>query len=918
MRDQYKPTLLSGTQKILALYDHAGFNVVSIHADGQFQPLENDLKPVQLNCCAAKEHVLEIEGSVQTSKEALRKLIHGLPFQYYPRILIEEMVKYTNSWLNAFPAKHGISNTLSPRTIITGRHTDYETECRVEFGTYCLVYDKPKKTNTTDGRSRECLALGPAGNRQGSYLFLDLHTWEKVSRNTWNELPMPEHIILLIHQKAQNEGRQKIKNADFVYEWDPGSLMEDHADDAESDSEDDSSLSQPGSDDGAPTKKPATVPNTSDVPVYSNTPTSPNDNDNDNDVDSDNDDSSIHSESDDDRTVFSHDEMQELDSAPSVDVDAPTTQEPSTTTPASKPTSSDIPSTQHDLAQHPSPSLPTSPLSSPPASQSRYNLRQRSTATQYSFLQLSNTPSVEAHHAAVNKILHHVFMQVPHLANQSGIDTQRGPTNTDLFLNQAVRVFGQHAVDTIIKEAKQLNDTKTITPVYAHTLSRQQKLDALRALTFVKRKRSGHYKGRTCADGRKQRSYISKQYSTSPTISLEGLIISCCIDALECRNVATCDIQGAYLNSAMDDLVYMCFTGQMVDFVVMSNPEYSEFIEHKNGQKRLYMHVTKALYGCLHSAILWYTMLSEFFVDQGFTINPYEPCIANKTIDGTQFTICWFVDDLKLSHVNEKVVDKMIKTIEAQFGVMTVQGGNRHTYVGMNLEFLPNGQVKIDQKEHLDECVTEFETVDGILKTTVATPAMRKLMEVRSSPSLSNDQAAAFHSLSMKLFWASKRSRPDIEPALAFLATRCTCSTEADWAKLKRVMQFVKGTRDDVRVLAADGSGSLQTWIDVSYAVHADMKSHTGACISMGEGIIFNASSKQKLNVKSSTEGEVVGASDRLPQTIWTQNFLKHQGYDIKKSTLWQDNTSAIKIEKNGWKSCGQKSRHIIIHYFFC
>ena len=74
---------------------------------------------------------------------------------------------------------------------------------------------------------------------------------------------------------------------------------------------------------------------------------------------------------------------------------------------------------------------------------------------------------------------------------------------------------------------------------------------------------------------------------------------------------------------------------------------------------------------------------------------------------------------------------------------------------------------------------------------------------------------------------------------------------------------------------------------------------------------------KQKLNTKSSTEAEVVGASDFLPWTIWIKRFLENQGYDTTSNIFYQDNTSAMKLEKNGMTSCGQKSRHINIRYFF-
>jgi hypothetical protein len=141
--------------------------------------------------------------------------------------------------------------------------------------------------------------------------------------------------------------------------------------------------------------------------------------------------------------------------------------------------------------------------------------------------------------------------------------------------------------------------------------------------------------------------------------------------------------------------------------------------------------------------------------------------------------------------------------------------------------------------------------------------------------------------------------------------------TEQDWAKLKRVMQFLNRTLDDYMIIGADSLTVLKTWVDASYGVHPDMKSHTGGVISLGRGVIMSKSSKQKLNTKSSTEAELVGASDYLPSTIWAKMFLEEQGYEIRENSFFQDNQSAMKLEKNGRASCGQKSRHIDIRYFF-
>jgi hypothetical protein len=108
----------------------------------------------------------------------------------------------------------------------------------------------------------------------------------------------------------------------------------------------------------------------------------------------------------------------------------------------------------------------------------------------------------------------------------------------------------------------------------------------------------------------------------------------------------------------------------------------------------------------------------------------------------------------------------------------------------------------------------------------------------------------------------------------------------------------------------------ITKWVDASYAVRDDMKSHTGGYTSLGQGIFLPKSSKQKVNTKSSSEAEVVGTSDDLPHAIWAKLFLTAQDYNIMiPHVLYQDNLSAIHIEKNGCTSASHKSQHINIRF---
>ena len=69
---------------------------------------------------------------------------------------------------------------------------------------------------------------------------------------------------------------------------------------------------------------------------------------------------------------------------------------------------------------------------------------------------------------------------------------------------------------------------------------------------FLKKKRCGTIKGRRCTDGQKQRAYITKEESTSPTISTEAVFLMAVIDAWENRKVVVLDVPGAFMQVGMD------------------------------------------------------------------------------------------------------------------------------------------------------------------------------------------------------------------------------------------------------------------------------------------------------------------------------------------------------------------------------
>ena len=72
---------------------------------------------------------------------------------------------------------------------------------------------------------------------------------------------------------------------------------------------------------------------------------------------------------------------------------------------------------------------------------------------------------------------------------------------------------------------------------------------------------------------------------------------------------------------------------------------------------------------------------------------------------------------------------------------------------------------------------------------------------------------------------------------------------------------YIRGAIDDVRVIRATSLNDIFTWIDTAYTINSDMKNQTGGTMLLGIRVLYAKSNKKKLNIKSSTEAELVGSS---------------------------------------------------------
>jgi hypothetical protein len=269
---------------------------------------------------------------------------------------------------------------------------------------------------------------------------------------------------------------------------------------------------------------------------------------------------------------------------------------------------------------------------------------------------------------------------------------------------------------------KQLHFSNTFEPKHWSNLNEVQRKSVLEFHMFLKEKRDGKIKGRIVAGSNKQRDYISKEDASSPTVATEVVLLTCIIDAEEGRDVAVVDIPNAFIQTKIEDEADMAIIKLsciLVDMLLDITPKvYQPFVtSDKGGAKQLIVECKNAIYGTMVASLLYYKKFTKSLISYGFEFNPYDPCVANKMIDGSQMTICFQVDDCKLSHVSPKVMDDMTTWLKQEYesifedgsGQMTVSRGKSHKYLGMTLDYSATGQVKITMFDYIEEILSTFE-----------------------------------------------------------------------------------------------------------------------------------------------------------------------------------------------------------------
>ena len=373
------------------------------------------------------------------------------------------------------------------------------------------------------------------------------------------------------------------------------------------------------------------------------------------------------------------------------------------------------------------------------------------------------------------------------------------------------------------------------------------------------------------------------------------------------------DFPGAYLSADLETEIYMTINKQNTDILVEHKPELKEYVRD-NGT--IITKIQKALYGLKEAGKLFRDKLVNLFDDFGLKEIPSNKCIFKKELsNGKTFFVCVYVDDVIIATDDEDTRIAFLKHCQKEFPDISMNSDDAFSFLGMAISFDYNKKlINYDNALYIQELADTYNINEESFM-----PFNQNFMS-HDSQDVYMDNVRKYKSLVMSLFYVAKRTRPDILFAVSYLATHCSEPTEPLYEKAKKLLSYLKTTKNLKLTHKCDNDGPkklLFTFIDASYAIHKDMKGHSGCLIFDESGnLLYASSTKQKLMSKSSTDAEIIAVHSSMNTIEEMRDLFNYLNDSNDSVCLYQDNLSAKFLMEHG-DSSSDKSKHMKVRYFY-
>lgn len=314
----------------------------------------------------------------------------------------------------------------------------------------------------------------------------------------------------------------------------------------------------------------------------------------------------------------------------------------------------------------------------------------------------------------------------------------------------------------------------------------------------------------------------------------------------------------------------------------------------------------KSLYGLKQSPRCWNKRFMQFIKKVGLKSSTADPCLFYRNCGKRSLYVVIYVDDGLVIGSTEDEVQEFLTQLKEEFKITL---GSLKNFLGMQLKCQKDGSIFINQEGYISKILKQYR-MDKC--NAVSTPASRE--ELNNKEKL--EEEIPYRQAIGSLMYLMTATRPDIAFALNKVARVMDKPTKDNWTEVKRIFKYLRGT-SNYGITYKKDSGHLKVFTDADFAGDKiTRRSTTGMVAMLSQGAISWTSQLQRSVTLSTTEAEIVAASEGAKQLIWLNRLLSEIMESDKLSpTLYVDNASAVKLTKN--PEFHRRTKHVEVRHFY-
>lgn len=400
------------------------------------------------------------------------------------------------------------------------------------------------------------------------------------------------------------------------------------------------------------------------------------------------------------------------------------------------------------------------------------------------------------------------------------------------------------------------------------------------------------YKARLVVKGFSQKPGVDYDKTFSPVVRLTTVRTLLAVAVKEKLSLCQFDVSTAFLNGNVEEEIYM------------KQPD-----GYSDGTNRV-CRLKRSLYGLKQAPRCWNTSIHEFLVSSNFTQSTSDPCLYIRENGKSKVLIALYVDDGLVASTTEDDGKKFIKELQNRFKIVTKPASY---FLGMEIERSDNGNITLSQKAYTKKVLEKYKMSEC---KPIKTPITKEAAKIENaSDEKESSLIFPYRQAVGSLAYLMVGTRPDINFAVSCASRNFDNPSRADILAVKRILRYLKGTMNKSLVFGSSNNAhnKLICYSDADFsAAHS-----TSGILCLYYGPISWRSNKQKTIALSSTEAELVAASETAREIIWLQQMLEEITKTEKPPLLYIDNESTIKLAYNPPYEQHSRTKHIQRRYLY-